>query len=450
MSARICEHDRSRGLEYDGVMRGLSLILLAGCGRFGFDAGDPPSDPDAPVGTGVRITIEHNGGDGTVVGPNGFTCTTGTCTFDVAPGTEVSLRGLAATDAWFAGWSGPCGGNFKCDLYVDADVTIVADFTPTPNRVFVTSTTTDGAFGGIAGADAICAARAAAADLTGTFIAYLSDNATTAASRVVGSRGWIRTDGAPFVDAPTAFSTGAVWFPSRLDELGNDLGSIPAYTGTSFGAATANRCLEWTSNAGAENGTTNELFFGYDSFRSSNRACSSQQHLLCTEIGRVVPITVRPDTGRLAFMSTAGWKPGGGRASADAHCANEATAAGLPGTFLAAIATTTESIASRFPEGKLYRRVDGVRLLRSSDLFTAEWVDVPPELDGFGDVVSNDFWTGAQRFDATPLAAENCNDWTDGTTALAGVLHWTTNTEFQTPAKTEPCNQTFPVLCVEN
>lgn len=430
-------------LGYDGGMvRGIPLILLMGCGRFGFF----PEEADDTR----RVTIEHSGGDGTVVGPDGFACADGTCSFDVVPGTVVSLRGLAATGAWFAGWTGPCGGNFDCELQIDADLTITAEFTPTPNRVFVTSTTTTGDFGGIAGADAICATRASEAGLTGTFIAYVSDAATTAADRVAGSRGWVRIDGAPFADTPAAFSTGAVMFPPRLDELGNDLGDALVYTGTSFGGATANRCLEWTSRLGTENGTTNEVKFGYDSLGSTNRACSSDQRLLCTEVGRIVEVSTRPDTGRLAFMSTTGWSPGGGRSSADAHCAAEATAAGFTGNFLAALATTTESIASRFSAGSVHRRVDGVRLLRTPGTFATEWLDVPPELDAFGDVVSNDFWTGAARFDAIPIAAENCNDWTDTSATADSIMHWTTNTQLSDPAKTEACDTVFPLLCVEN
>jgi len=430
------------------MRRLLPLILLVGCGRFGFDA-DPQANPDGPTEVVARVTIQHSGEGGTVVGPDGFTCATGSCKFDVAPGTVVNLRGLAAAERWFQGWTGPCGGNFDCEIQVDADVTILADFSPTPNRVFVTSGATNGAIGGIGGADDICAAHASTANLTGTFIAYISDSTTSAPSRLAGSRGWIRTDGAPFADAPTAFSTSDIRFPVRLDELGNDLGDPLVFTGTSFGTTTVNHCQDWTSNAGNQNGTTNEVKYGSDSLGGGTRACTFPGHLLCTEIDRVVPVATRPDTGRMAFMSTTDWTPGGGRASADAHCASEAANAGLTGNFLAALATTTESLASRFPATEIYRRVDGVRLLRGPGMFTGEWLDVPPELDQFGAVVGNDFWTGTTNWNALPPAADTCNDWTDNTALVSGYLHWTTNTDLRSPAKTEPCDQAFPVLCVD-
>lgn len=432
------------------VMRGgVLLMLVAGCGRFGFDADDGSPDPDASPTT-ARLTIEHNGGDGVVVGPAGFTCNTGTCTLDVDPGTTVNLRGLAAAGAWFAGWTGPCGGNFDCELVVTADVSVIADFTATPNRVFVTSTDTDGAFGGLAGGDAICATRAAAAGLTGTFIAYLSDSTTAAPSRIAASRGWVRTDGAPVADSPGQLLGGSLIFPPRLDELGNDLEDAQVYTGTDFGDATVDLCGDWTIGDGSSSGSINEVKFGADMPGARQRACSFRARLLCVEIGRVVPVETRADTGRQAFVTANKWTPGGGRASADAHCASEATLGGLTGNFLAAIATSTETIKSRFDPTAVYRRVDGVRLLRGPGLFTASWMDVPPQLDQFGAILSNDLWTGTNRFDTLPAAADTCNDWTVGTAALDGLMHYSTNSDLRSAFKTDPCDSPIPLLCLEN
>lgn len=442
-----------QSITYDGGVRGVAAIVvlsgLFGCGRFGFDA-DPKTEPPDPPDDGlVRITIKHNGGDGMVVGPDGFTCASGDCILDVVPGTTLNFRGLAAAGAWFAGWTGPCGGNFDCLVTIDVDTTIVADFTPTPNRVFVTSTLHDGALQGVAGADAICATRATAAGLTGTFIAYLSDATLDAPSRLSTSRGWVRTDGAPFADAPTAFSTGDLVFPARLDEYGNDLGDPLVYSGTDYGVKTLETCANWTSADVVDTGSVNEGKFAFDMPRTWGLTCSNQARLLCVETGRVIPVMTRPDTGYRAFTSAGGWVPGGGRASADAHCAAEATVAGLPGTYLAAVATTTESIASRFPVDAVYRRIDGVRLLRASGLWTADWFDVPPELDQFGDIVSNDLWTGTDRFDAVAQPGDNCDDWTSSSDTLGGHMHWTTNSDLRAAWKEDSCDSEVPVLCLE-
>jgi hypothetical protein len=61
-----------------------------------------------------------------------------------------------------------------------------------PKTVFVTSTTYTGALGGVAGADAKCQARATAAGLTGTYLAWLSDFDHSPASR-------FKQDGGPYV-----------------------------------------------------------------------------------------------------------------------------------------------------------------------------------------------------------------------------------------------------------
>jgi hypothetical protein len=399
----------------------------------------------------LRVTVENTGTGGTITGPNGFTCVDPICALDVLPGTVVSLRGLAATDTWFAGWSSDqCGGNFDCELTVDTNLVVKAEFSATPNRIFVTSTTTDGAMGGIAGADAICAARANAASLNGTFIAYISDGTTSALSRVVGSRGWVRVDGAPYADAPTAFGTGEIVFPPRLDEFGNDLGNVIVFSGTNNGNVNANRCLEWTSSDGAEDGFVNETGFGSDSVGGFQAACSQQAHLLCVETGRAIQVATRFDTGKQSFMSRSGWAPGGGRASADAHCASQAASAGLTGTFLAAIATTTESIKSRFSPTAVYRRPDGVRLLRTSGVFANDWLDVSPELDQLGASLRADFWTGTQRFDQVSASgADNCNDWNDAVDTSSAIQHWTTNTNLADPAKTGGCDGAVPILCLE-
>ena len=54
--------------------------------------------------------------------------------------------------------------------------------------------------GGLAGADAICAARANAAGLPGTFKAFLGSLNANAWARLAGARGFARVDGKPFGD----------------------------------------------------------------------------------------------------------------------------------------------------------------------------------------------------------------------------------------------------------
>jgi len=123
--------------------------------------------------------------------------------------------------------------------------------------------------------------------------------------------------------------------------------------------------------------------------------------------------------------------------------------AGLNGTFLAAMATTTESIESRFTPGQVYRRLDGVRLLRGPGIFSTDYLDVPPDLDSLVGQVSNDYWTGILRWNVPATATQNCSDWSDGSATADGEMHHTANTDLRSSAKREPCSTPLPVLCLE-
>lgn len=431
------------------------LLLITGCGRLGFSdesATLPDGGAGADAGDGLaHITIQRLGsGAGTITGPNGFTCSASSCELAVAPGTAMWLRAVPATDAWFAGWTGVCGGNQSCTFEATTSITLQAEFAPTPNRVFVTSTATNGAIGGVAGGDAICAARATAANLSGTFIAFLSDSTSNAASRVASSRGWVRIDGAPVADAPTAFGNGKLVYPPRLDEYGNDLGSVLVFTGNDAGAVATATCLDWSSSSPTEYGRGSLSQFAARLTNGWDDTCDAQAHLMCVEIGRSVTIDIHPDTtSKQAFATTGTWVPGNGRASADALCASEASGAGLSGTFLAALATTTETIASRFSTTTQYRRVDGVRLLDGPGLTTVDFLDVPPELDASGARVDSDYWTGTTRFSKLATPSDNCDDWANSSALGTGAMHYTGATDVRDAAKYDPCSKAMPVLCLE-
>jgi len=443
---------------YVGTMGIRSTVLvcavassLAACGRFSFDDATPDAGGDDTPAVS-RVTIRVNGtGTGMVVGDAGLSCAD-TCVFDFAPGTQVTLRGLAQTGSWLAGWSGPCGGNFDCSFDASGtDVTVDIEFSPRPNRVFVTSTTYDGAFGGVALADAACQMRASAALLDGTWISYMSATGVDAVDRLQTSRGWIRMDGAPIADSPARFATGPLAFVPRFDEYGDDVGRSEVWTGTSGGSAATTNCGDWTSNLATDSGAALMSIWG-SIFASASFPgyCDASRRFLCVEVGKNVQVKVFPDTGKLAFVTAGRWTPGvGNRDTADALCASEAAAALQSGTFLAALATTSESIASRFVPGTIWRRIDGIRLIRDGTLFSTDFIDVAPELDLAGGVVDSDFWTGTNRLGAVADPSVNCANWTDGTSALNGAMHVTVFTDVSQPAKYDSCDDPLPLLCLQ-
>ncbi|MDH3258803.1 MAG: hypothetical protein OEM19_05000, partial [Deltaproteobacteria bacterium] len=250
-----------------------------------------------------------------------------------------------------------------------------------PNVVFVTSVTGDGDLGswadaggntGLAAGDAICQARAVAAGLTGTFVAWLSDDNDDAYCRVHNLTGkkadncgqatlpvdagpWVRTDSFPF--GPTIDQilnpNGVVYTPVKFDEFGDPVsGVITSYFTATIDDGTLNSfdpitCSNWTSN-GSESATigrTNQTTSGWTSFGTLQ--CQSNTHLLCfqTDAGGDLPSFA--SSGKKVFVTSitgngnlGSWADAGGNtglAAGDAICQARASAAGLanPANFKA-------------------------------------------------------------------------------------------------------------------
>jgi uncharacterized protein YdbL (DUF1318 family) len=163
-------------------------------------------------------------------------------------------------------------------------------------RMFTTSTTYDGNLGGKSGADAICAARATAAALGGTWKALLSlqdasDNANWWSGNFPSS--W---DKMVNVDGETLL-TSDNWFyakpnyPMIKDEFGDfvSVTSATVWTGGIFPNATpefVNTCSDWISNSSgvfANYGIAYEYSTvpRWQSYGTAN--CAQLKHLYCVE-----------------------------------------------------------------------------------------------------------------------------------------------------------------------
>src|SRR5678816_2196403 len=73
--------------------------------------------------------------------------------------------------------------------------------------------------------------------------------------------------------------------------------------------------------------------------------CNTLQRLYCFEIGHSFAVTQTPTSGRVVFLSKSIAQIG--VAGFDMTCATDAAAANLTGTYVAAIAATTATLASR-------------------------------------------------------------------------------------------------------
>ncbi len=168
-------------------------------------------------------------------------------------------------------------------------------------RVFVTSTTYVGSFGGLTQADALCkqVADAATAAGQGSFNgaiwkAWLSDSSTNAIARITDVGPWYRVDQKTKVfddKAELALTQASLSAPIALDELGAAVvGNASYWTGTMPGGTKdPNTCSDWLSPA--DGGATVLMGQSGQATKTDNSwtanqsgvSCSFPLHLLCFE-----------------------------------------------------------------------------------------------------------------------------------------------------------------------
>jgi hypothetical protein len=291
-----------------------------------------------------------------------------------------------------------------------------ADASVPPNVVFVTSEKrAPGSLGGLAGADAFCNHRAAAAGLEGTYVAWLSTAQESARSRIGAAAGWVRPDGLPFT-ADLAAGETHVWYPARLDEFGAPVAADEVVvTGTNYdGDFAGSSCGEWTSNSGGV--TVGYAAGGTGTWTNGEaRSCATPLRVYCFGVERTASVMSASAVGRVAFVSAALIDPSIGVASADALCAGEASDAALPGTFKALMSTNGTPAASRFATGAgtaTWVRSDGVPLAASAAAFMAGELVASLNLSAKGGSYENYVvWIGAPADAAAGAPAKDCLAW---------------------------------------
>jgi len=310
---------------------------------------------------------------------------------------------------------------------------------------------------GLAAGDAICQARADAAGLTGTFVAWLSDDNNDAYCRIFNLTGkksnkcgqtslpvdagpWVRTDGFPF--GPTIdqiVDLEAVYTPVRYDEFGNPVSeTVPSYfTGTRFNGelqpSDPSPCANWTSNGTSTVSAGNiDGASGFWTTLGARQCSSSSDHLLCFQTGAGGSLPSFTSSGKKVFVTSVtgngdlgSWPDAGGNtglAAGDAICQARASAAGLANAahFKAWLSDSTTNAIARLTSNGPWVRPDGVKVadnktdLIDGVLFTAITQDETGNYLSFRGV-----WTGT---DQSGMKDPNnfCNDWTDGTNGFNG------------------------------
>jgi hypothetical protein len=308
------------------------------------------------------------------------------------------------------------------------------------NRVFVTAATYAGNFGSSAAADAICQTAADDADLGGTFVALLADATRGLTDALAGSRGWVDLGGLPIADLPSDWLDGNLRYPVRRTEAGT------LATGYTWLGTDTRNCDGWTTTGG-DGGA-----YGQVAATTSPRpttSCNNLAHVVCVELGRSAPLPTVSESGRNVFVSEYGWQSGAGLASADAYCAAEAAGAGLPGSYLAALATSTGGPMARFdPEGAPWRRVDGVRLAPTAAEFAAQ-----PVGQVYATFVNRVASGEVQSIYGVMIGsvADNCADWTSANAAEYVPAGWTYSAEVSEfwASNAWACGASGRLLCVQ-
>ena len=153
---------------------------------------------------------------------------------------------------------------------VDAAVPDAADAAPVGLRVFLSSTTSNGDFAGIAGGDAVCQNLATAASLGGKWVAWLSnEDGPAAINRVTSTGPWRLVTGEVVVASKAALVSGALQHAIDKDEKGVAVAAGGVWTGTGLAAR---------AGAGAE-------FTGGDAGEALSRAARSPAALRCSSVG---------------------------------------------------------------------------------------------------------------------------------------------------------------------
>jgi hypothetical protein len=320
-----------------------------------------------------------------------------------------------------------------------------------PNVAFTTSVTGNGNLStwadadgnaSLAAADAVCQARADAAGLSGTFVAWMSDSTDDAYCRVLGLSGkvspdncgqatlptdagpWIRTDGFAFAATISQMSMGVIYTPLRYDEFGS---SVPAssyvFTATDLdGTLRTDSCSDWSSSTSGTFGTSG-LTETTGSWWTSSGAtdCSDDIAIMCMETGPGEALPAFASSGQLVFVSSIGgngdlsvWPGAGGEtgvAAGDAVCRNLANTAGFANTvnFKAWLSDSGNSAVSRLAGGP-WVRPDGVKIANdTADLTDGELFAPINVMDTLQYNTGSGVWTGT--LDTGAIAASMCSDW---------------------------------------
>lgn len=157
--------------------------------------------------------------------------------------------------------------------------------------MFVTMTTYTANFGGVSGADSICASRASTAGLVGTYLAWLAtDSSNTPDARFNKSNNPYKlVNGTVVANSYADLIDGTLSNPINRDEYGNVVAASNVWTnvnanGTQYVNSDVAECYNFTTNSGsfsARIGVTSATTGAWTSSGGNN--CSALNRLYCVQ-----------------------------------------------------------------------------------------------------------------------------------------------------------------------
>jgi hypothetical protein len=139
-------------------------------------------------------------------------------------------------------------------------------------------------------------------------------------------------------------------------------------------------------------------------------------------------------TSNIAFVTSVGPTLGslGSLAAADAYCNGRAQAAGLPGSYVAWLSTSTTNAIDRLTGSRGWSRVDGKAFVDTPADLVAGTIFYPLDVDEFGNRVPAMMAVGtATDNNGNVVAGYTCNDYTSTSGLLwfglsdRGTMYWT-------------------------
>jgi hypothetical protein len=327
------------------------------------------------------------------------------------------------------------------------------------NLAFVTSTVVSpadlvamGSGDPLAGGDKLCNQSAHAAGLPGTYVAWLSNGSFGARDRMGNAQGFWRTDGRPFTDSIGALvGKGQIFYPLEL----NEYGAVPTtqsfvHTATSSnGTPSSLDCNHFTDTSSSAVIADGTFLSGGQAWTSAQGVpCTAKYGIYCFGTDYAQAVVLPSASGYPKAFVSSSWIPGGGLASADAKCNQDAQMSGLSGTFLALLATETATAVSRFDLSRMpWVRLDGVLFVNSrTDLAKADLASAL-NVASDGSYVNDRAWIG--YVPNTTGSGHSCASWTSSS-ASGDVVPVDVAGNLAGYRGTVSCSAPYRLFCLEN